>query len=83
MRSQLYVALDNGYISSDEFKRLSRLSGDCSVLIWRLIQSLKVSKFAGLQFKKRKSEREKWNEFLKEQWPQEYQRLKEMGLIEG
>lgn len=55
VRAQLYVALDNEYLNDETFKRLNRLSGDCSVLIWRLIQSLKVSKFGGLQFKKEKT----------------------------
>lgn len=55
VRCQLYVALDNGYLNDETFKRLNRLSEDCSALIWRLIQSLKVSKFQGLQFKKEKT----------------------------
>ena len=58
VRNQLYVALDNGYLSDETFKYLSRLSEDCSVLIWRLIQSLKVSKFGGLQFKKEKTKQQ-------------------------
>ena len=55
VRNQLYVALDNNYLNDETFKRLNRLCEDCSVLIWRLIQSLKVSKFQGLQFKKEKT----------------------------
>jgi len=58
VRNQLYVALDNGYLNDETFKRLSRLSEDCSVLIWHLVQSLKVSKFGGLQFKKEKTKQQ-------------------------
>ena len=45
-------------LNDETFKRLSYLCEDCSVLIWRLIQSLKVSKFGGLQFKKEKTKQQ-------------------------
>ena len=51
VRSQLYVAVDNKYLNDETFKRLNRLCQDCSVLIWKLIQSLKRSQFSGLQHK--------------------------------
>ena len=64
VRNQLYVALDNGYLNDETFKRLKRLSENCSVLMWRLIQSLKVSKLQGLQFKRgsRKDDFQEWLE---------------------
>ena len=62
VRAQLYVALDAGYLNQETFKRLNRLSEDCSVLIYRLAQSLKVSEFRGLQFKKEKTEAQKESE---------------------
>lgn len=71
VRNQLYVALDNGYLDAETFKRLKSLSEDCAVLIWRLIQSLKVSEFKGLQFKHEKTksqrEREEFDTWVKTQ----------------
>lgn len=73
VRNQLYVALENGYLNDETFKRLSHLSEDCSVLIWRLIQSLKVSKFGGLQFKHEKTkmqlQAEKFIKEIEEKYP--------------
>lgn len=66
VRNQLYVALDNRYVNDETFTRLKSLSEDCSVLIWRLIQSLKGSKFQGLQFKKFKKSADDWMKQEKE-----------------
>ena len=55
VRAQLYIALDVGYLNVETFTRLNSLVLDCSRLIARFIQSLKVSKFNGLQYKKEKS----------------------------
>lgn len=72
VRCQLYVALDSGYLNAETFKRLKSLSEDCSVMIWRLIQSLKTSEFRGLQFKKEKTkaqrEREEFDAEIKRRW---------------
>lgn len=69
VRAQLYVALDVGYLDAETFKRLNRLSADCSVLIYRFMQSIKQSGVAGHQFKKEKSKsqigREEFDEYLK------------------
>ncbi len=69
VRAQLYVALDAGYLNVEMFKRLIGLSEDCSVLIYRFIQSIKQSGIAGHQFKKEKSksqlEREEFDQYLK------------------
>lgn len=94
VRSQLYIALDNGYLDVETFKRLNRLSEDCSVLIYRFIQSVKRSGVAGHQFKKEKSvdERKRLEfdiknfEFIRERDPEafekyykyEYERLKKV-----
>src|SRR3989344_1793492 len=64
VRAQLYVALDAGYLDSEMFKRLNRLTRDCSVLIYRLSQSLKISEFKGLQFKREKIQFQKEKEEL-------------------
>lgn len=55
VRCQLYVAPDNGHLNEETFQRLKRLSEDCSILIYRLIQSVKRQNVAGHQFKKEKS----------------------------
>ena len=52
VRAQLYVALDQGYISRDEFQRAVELAKYVSALIFKFIDSLKVSKYKGLKFKK-------------------------------
>lgn len=64
VRSQLYIGLDAGYLNEETFKRLNRLSEDCSVLIWRLIQSLQKSNISGLQYKRinRRAEADEWLE---------------------
>ena len=51
MRSQLYVALDQQYILTEEFDKLAKLVSETSRLIYHLIESLKVSKFKGTKFK--------------------------------
>ena len=78
VRNQLYVALDNGYLNDETFKRLNRLSEDCSVLIWRLVQSLKVSTFKGLQFRKEKTKQQlKAIKFQK--WLDDSEKAREIG----
>ena len=52
VRTQLYIALDIGYLNSKTFKLLNSLVLDCSRLISRFIESLKVSKFQGQQYKR-------------------------------
>lgn len=51
VRAQLYVALDAGYLNFEIFKRLNFMVRECSQLISRFTESLKVSKFKGLQYK--------------------------------
>lgn len=52
VRAQLYVALDAGYLNLETFKLLNTACKACSIMIWGLIKSLKVSEFKGLQYKK-------------------------------
>lgn len=52
VRAQLYTALDIGYLNIETFKLLNGLVLDCSRLISRFIESLKVSKFQGQQYKR-------------------------------
>ena len=51
VRAQLYAALDQKYISIQEFNNLKSLSRRVSAKIYYLIQSLKGSEFRGLKFK--------------------------------
>lgn len=64
VRAQLYIALDVGYLNSETFKHLNSLVLDCSRLISRFIQSLKVSQFQGQQYKKVIKKDPEWEKFL-------------------
>jgi four helix bundle protein len=62
VRAQLYVALDAGYIDTAAFKSLKFKVEECSRLISNFIQSLKVSEFQGLQYKREKTQAQKERE---------------------
>jgi four helix bundle protein len=62
VRAQLYVALDAGYIDTAAFKSLKFKVEECSRLISNFIQSLKVSEFQGLQYKRGKTQAQKERE---------------------
>lgn len=68
VRAQLYVALDCVYLDEERFKSLKFKAEECSKLISNFIQSLKVSKFQGLQYKQGKTqsqiEREEFNQMI-------------------
>lgn len=51
LRSQLYVALDQGYMASKEFDKIIKLASEVSRLTYYLIESLKISKIKGAKFK--------------------------------
>ncbi len=65
VRAQLYAAYDLGYISVNNFKSLSAKTKHISAIIYRLIESLKVSRFKGLKYKQNNSKEESWSEFMK------------------
>ena len=46
LQTQLAIALDLGFLSQEEFKRVERLSGDVLGLINRLIESIQKSRSA-------------------------------------
>ncbi|MBI2990679.1 MAG: four helix bundle protein [Deltaproteobacteria bacterium] len=52
VRSQLYVALDRGYIGQNEFNELFKSFKKLSVMISNLIDYLKSSRMKGEKFKK-------------------------------
>ena len=52
VRSQLFVALDQNYVSRDEFAILYRRAGECGRVIAGLIKYLKETRYSGNKFKK-------------------------------
>ncbi len=64
VRAQLYAASDIGYLHIEMFKRLNSLALECSRLIASFINSVKGSKFQGIQHKvvRRQSDAERWLE---------------------
>ena len=51
LRTQLYIALDLGYTSGEEFDKIIKVASEVSRLIYYLIESLKGSKIKGAKFK--------------------------------
>ena len=49
--SQLYVALDVGYITEEQFSVAAEHARHCSYLIYKFIESLKNSAMAGFRYK--------------------------------
>lgn len=73
VRAQLYVAFDQGYISEKELKEGVELAKYVSALISKFIESVKVSKFKGLKFKKPEDEKQKaLEELAKSYLPKDY-----------
>ncbi len=67
VRTQLYIALDQGYVSQEEFEKGKSLCVNISGQISGLIQYLKGSKFKGEKFKKsQKNYREEVQDLLRE-----------------
>ncbi len=53
LRSQLYVALDNNYITQKEFERLSSMAMDISRILAGLMSYLRQSSFRGPKYKQK------------------------------
>jgi four helix bundle protein len=67
VRTQLYVAKDQNYITEEEFQKLQNLAAEVSRLIYHLIESVKTEGFRGQKYKKTyKSFREEINKILEE-----------------
>ncbi len=85
VRAQLYVALDTGYLDQETFKRLKFEIEECSKLVSNFIQSLKVSKFQGLQYKQAKTreqqERAAFDEQIREMVEEGRKQRKKEGKI--
>lgn len=70
VRAQLYAALDQRYIVESEFKEGVELCRYVSALILKFINSLKVSNYKGLKFKKPDDKRmEEFENMLKNHLP--------------
>lgn len=52
VRAQLYVALDQNYVTRDDFERLVTLSNLVSTMLYHFIASLNRASVAGIRFKK-------------------------------
>jgi four helix bundle protein len=64
VRTQLYLSYDLGYISEEEFGKVKEKCKFVSSLIYYLIESIKVSKYKGLKFKKEDKERKEFDEYI-------------------
>ena len=83
VRAQLYVALDVGYLSEERFKSLKFRAEECSRMIYSFIQSLKVSKFQGLQYKQGRTEEQKKREEFDRQIREMVEKAREERRREG
>ncbi len=52
VRTQLYVAKDQNYITEEEFQKLQKLAVEVSRLIYHLIESVKTEGFRGQKYKR-------------------------------
>ena len=79
VRSQLYVALDSGYIDMSKFQYGIGLCDECSRLIQSFIFKVKSGGKDGLQFKrektKRQAEAEKFIKEIEENYPLPHKRI--------
>ena len=67
VRTQLYVAKDQNYITEEDFQKLQKLAVEVSRLIYHLIESVKTEGFRGQKYKKTyKNFREEINKILEE-----------------
>src|SRR3989344_944610 len=75
VRSQLYAALDIGYLNIEIFKNLNNLASECSRLVQSFAERVKGGVAAGTQFKKL-APKEDWSKtMMREQLPDLYKNL--------
>ena len=73
VRAQSYVAFDIKFISDKDLEKLIILSKLVAAMIYKLIESLKVSKYKGLKFKTNPSrEKNDFQAYLKSLIPEKY-----------
>ncbi len=70
VRSHLYVALDQEFITQEEFNLATNLAKETSAILYKFIESLKVSQFKGLRTKivRQETEAEKFDRELREKY---------------
>lgn len=69
VRAQLYVALDQGFINKQEFREAFNLAKQTSGVIYKFIESIKVSKYQGLRWKRQtKDSAEEFKEVLRKKY---------------
>lgn len=70
VRSHLFVALDQRFISPEEFQIATNLAKETSAIIYKFIESLKVSTFKGLRSKpgEYESEGDKFDKEIREKY---------------
>ncbi|GAI86230.1 unnamed protein product, partial [marine sediment metagenome] len=68
VRAQLYIALDQGFINNNDFQQALQQAKRISAMIYRLIESLKGSRFKGLKYK-RVQKRDPLEELLQKDYP--------------
>ena len=74
VRAQLYIALEQGFISKKDFQETARLAEGVSAMIYKLIESLKSSRFKGLKYKPGEK-KDQWEEFMKKNYPDIHKKL--------
>lgn len=74
VRAQLYIALDQGFINNNDFQQALQQAKRISAMIYRLIESLKGSRFKGLKYKTKEKE-DRLEKLLREDFPQVHQQL--------
>lgn len=52
VQSQLYTAMDVGYITDEGFKTIYDKAESCNLLIYRFIKSLRSSEYSGERYKR-------------------------------
>ena len=72
VRAQSYVVLDQKFISPAECMEINDLARMISVMIYRLIENLKVSKFKGLKYKQVEKKEDKEFEKLFSQYAKKF-----------
>lgn len=75
VRTQLYIALDLSFINQADFLKATNQARLISGMIYRLIESIKVSKFKGLRYKANITPKDDWQEFLKDKYPDIHEKL--------
>ena len=52
VQSQLYTAMDVGYITDEEFKTIYETAESCNLLIYRFIRSRRSAEYSGERYKR-------------------------------